>query len=261
MSVAYGMTGSNDATAAKYGVPNAQPHYDQDELDNHDISTEDDAQDGSSPAETVGKGEHDETTAEMNRRTSVVQTLARSYSRASGAAGDNPFMAGPDSPINPSSPNFSGREWAKAIVELVSQEGSAFRTAGVCFQNLNVFGFGTAADYQKDVANVWLSAAGSLRDLVTNNKQRIDILRNFDGIVRRGEMLVVLGPPGSGCSTMLKAISGEMNGIYVNEDSYLNYQGEFAELRSFLRSCPTSSRPLFASAFLFQINVRPGAIG
>ncbi|OAQ95663.1 hypothetical protein LLEC1_05790 [Akanthomyces lecanii] len=186
MSIAYGMTGSNDATAAKYGVPNAQPHYDQDELDNHDISTEDDAHDGSSPAETVNKGEHDETTTEMTRRASV---------------------------------------WAKAIVELVSQEGSAFRTAGVCFQNLNVFGFGTAADYQKDVANVWLSAAGTLRDLVTNNKQRIDILRNFDGIVRRGEMLVVLGPPGSGCSTMLKAISGEMNGIYINDDSYLNYQG------------------------------------
>ena len=47
-------------------------------------------QDGSSPAETVGKGDHDDAT-EMNRRASVVQTLARSYSRASGAAGDNPF--------------------------------------------------------------------------------------------------------------------------------------------------------------------------
>ncbi len=225
MSIAYGMTGSNDATAAKYGVPNANPHYDADDLETNDVSTEDDAHDGSSPA---GKADHDDA-AEMHRRASVVQTLARSYSRASGIAdGDNPFMAGPDSPLNPSSPNFSGREWAKAIVELVSQEqgSSGFRTAGLCFQNLNVHGFGTAADYQKDVANVWLSAAGSLRNLITNNKQRIDILRSFDGIVRRGEMVVVLGPPGSGCSTLLKTISGEMNGIYVNDDSYLNYQGE-----------------------------------
>nr|AET72446.1 ATP-binding cassette transporter ifT1 [Cordyceps fumosorosea] len=224
MSIAYGMTGSNDATAARYGVPNTSPHYNPDDVENHDISTEDEAHDGSSPAETVGKAEHDDAT-EMTRRASVVETLARSYSRASGAPGGNPFLAGADSPLNPSSPNFSGREWAKAIVELVSQEGSAFRTAGVCFQNLNVHGFGTAADYQKDVANVWLSAMGSVRNLVTNNKQRIDILRSFDGIVRRGEMLVVLGPPGSGCSTLLKTISGEMNGIYLNDDSYLNYQG------------------------------------
>lgn len=231
MSISYGLTGSNDATAAKYGVPNTSPHYDPDDVENHEV----DAHDGSSPAETVGKGEHDEA-AEMTRRASVVEALARSYSRASGAAGDNPFLAGPDSPLNPSSENFSGREWAKAIVELVSQEGSAFRTAGICFQNLNVHGFGTATDYQKDVANVWLSTIGSIRNLVTNTKQQIDILNDFDGIVRRGEMLVVLGPPGSGCSTLLKTISGEMNGIYVNEDSYINYQGEFDTYTAF-RDC------------------------
>lgn len=29
----------------------------------------------------------------------------------------------------------------------------------------------------------------------------------------------------SGCSTFLKTIAGEMNGIYVDDNSYLNYQG------------------------------------
>lgn len=38
-------------------------------------------------------------------------------------------------------------------------------------------------------------------------------------------MLVVLGPPGSGCSTFLKTISGEINGFYVDKNSYINYQG------------------------------------
>ncbi|KAL7962226.1 ABC-2 type transporter domain-containing protein [Trichoderma compactum] len=162
---------------------------------------------------------------EMQRKTSVVQALARSYSRASGAAGDNPFLAGPDSPLNPASENFSGKEWAKAIVELVSQDGGSFRSAGVCFQNLNVHGFGESTDYQKDVGNVWLSLAGWIGSFVSNNKQRIDILRQFDGIVRKGEMLIVLGPPGSGCSTFLKTIAGEMNGIFVDDDTYFNYQG------------------------------------
>ena len=91
---------------------------------------------------------------------------------------------------------------------------------------MNVHGFGASTDYQKDVANVWLSAAGSIRQLSSSNRQRIDILRNFDGIVRTGEMLVVLGPPGSGCSTFLKTIAGEMNGIYVDDGSYFNYQGK-----------------------------------
>lgn len=43
-------------------------------------------------------------------------------------------------------------------------------------------------------------------------------------------MLVVLGPPGSGCSTFLKTIAGETHGFFVDESSYLNYQGISPEL-------------------------------
>ncbi|PHH86006.1 hypothetical protein CDD83_10881 [Cordyceps sp. RAO-2017] len=152
--------------------------------------------------------------------------MARSYSRTSAAVpGQNPFLAGSDSHLNPSSPNFSGREWAKAVVELVSHDGGSFRSTGVCFDSLNVYGYGESTDYQKDVANIWLSAAALARRFAGSGRQRIDILRNFDGLVRTGEMLVVLGPPGSGCSTFLKTIAGEMNGIYVDDGSYFNYQG------------------------------------
>ena len=38
-------------------------------------------------------------------------------------------------------------------------------------------------------------------------------------------MLVVLGRPGSGCSTLLKTISGETHGFFIDESSELNYQG------------------------------------
>ena len=30
----------------------------------------------------------------------------------------------------------------------------------------------------------------------------------------------------SGCSTLLKTIAGETHGLFVDEDSYINYQGE-----------------------------------
>jgi ATP-binding cassette, subfamily G (WHITE), member 2, PDR len=38
-------------------------------------------------------------------------------------------------------------------------------------------------------------------------------------------MLVVLGRPGSGCSTLLKTISGETDGFFVDSQSHVNYQG------------------------------------
>ncbi|KAI5860920.1 ABC-2 type transporter-domain-containing protein [Durotheca rogersii] len=178
---------------------------------------------GSSNATQVGED------SELERRESIVHELARRYTTQSHAArvdGHNPYLdAGKDSPLNPNSANFSARAWAKSIVQMADRDGHEFRTAGVCFQDLNVHGFGAATDYQKDVANIWLETAGLVRKLMGVGQRKIDILQNFDGLVRKGEMLVVLGPPGSGCSTFLKTIAGETSGIYVDDKSYFNYQG------------------------------------
>jgi ATP-binding cassette subfamily G (WHITE) protein 2 (PDR) len=65
------------------------------------------------------------------------------------------------------------------------------------------------------------------RDLAMGRKRKVDILNSFDGLLETGEMLVVLGPPGSGCSTFLKTVAGEMNGIYMDEQSDLNYRGKW----------------------------------
>lgn len=168
--------------------------------------------------------------AELERRHSLVQSLAREYTRQSQYDIEgNPFVADEDSPLNPASSNFKASAWAKAVVNLLSAAGSDFRSAGVAFQNLNVFGFGQATDYQKDVANIWLGLGSAMKGLVGSKGRRIDILRDFDGVVKKGEMLVVLGPPGSGCTTLLKTLSGETNGIYVDDKSYFNYQGMSAK--------------------------------
>ncbi|KAI0430546.1 ABC-2 type transporter-domain-containing protein [Xylaria sp. FL1042] len=186
--------------------------------------------------ESMGKkevGSSDESTdddaIESKRRESLVHELARKYtsqSQAHWTPGTNPYLdVDENSSVNPNSPNFRARDWAKAMVEMTASEGKEFRTAGVCFQNMNVHGYGSATDYQKDVANVWLEAIAQGRRLLGNKGTKIDILQNFDGVVRKGEMLVVLGPPGSGCTTFLKAIAGETAGIYIDNQSYFNYQG------------------------------------
>ena len=180
----------------------------------------------------VNKDETDvyDDAAELERRHSLVQSLAREYTRQSNVdIMGNPFVADEDSPLNPHSEKFSATAWAKAVVDTLTSNGADFRTAGVAFQNLNVYGYGQATDYQKDVANIWISMVDTVASLVGSKGRRIDILRNFDGLVKKGEMLVVLGPPGSGCSTMLKTIAGETNGIYVDNQSYFNYQGMDAE--------------------------------
>jgi predicted ABC-type transport system involved in lysophospholipase L1 biosynthesis ATPase subunit len=47
--------------------------------------------------------------------------------------------------------------------------------------------------------NSVLQVGALMRKLTGTGKQKIQILRDFDGLVRSGEMLVVLGRPGSGC--------------------------------------------------------------
>lgn len=169
----------------------------------------------------------------MEKRHSEVQQLARQYTRESNSATDTgptePIFGSddPNSPLNPLSEKFNARSWAQNIANVAKEQGQRARNLGVFFENMNVFGYGTPTDFQKDVGNIWLALPGMVRRLLNHKagQTRIDILRGFDGVLRPGEMLAVLGPPGSGCSTFLKTISGETNGIYVNEGSYFNYQG------------------------------------
>ncbi|CZR68022.1 probable ABC transporter CDR4 [Phialocephala subalpina] len=219
---------SNDYTARTAGVPNS--HHDVTGDDNEHPHPATHEKEIGTDVDTSREGGGDD--SEQERRQSLVQALARTYTSQSRASSAGPFPGSTftahtnmESPLNPNSPKFNARTWAKAIVEQTAAEGTGFRTSGLCFQNLNVYGFGAGTDYQKDVANVWLEAIGMVRRAFGYGKRRINILRDFDGVVHKGEMLVVLGPPGSGCSTFLKTIAGETNGLYVNDHSYFNYQG------------------------------------
>lgn len=113
-------------------------------------------------------------------------------------------------------------------VETMKQDRS------VAYRNLNVYGFGTATDYQKTFANFPLAYLSHLRGLFGHvRKSRIDILRNFEGLVSGGEMLLVLGRPGSGCTTFLKTIAGYTHGLYVDKSSEINYHGKNTDGENF----------------------------
>jgi ATP-binding cassette, subfamily G (WHITE), member 2, PDR len=139
----------------------------------------------------------------------------------------NTFHGSDLAALDPHSRKFNARAWVENLIGLASRDPDRYpsRTAGVSFRNLNVHGFGTPTDYQKTFGNYPLEIGTIFNAITGRGKSKIDILRNFDGLVRSGEMLVVLGRPGSGCSTLLKTISGETNGFHVDPNSKLNYQG------------------------------------
>jgi hypothetical protein len=99
-------------------------------------------------------------------------------------------------------------------------------STGVVFQNLNVSGSGSALQYQSTVGSIllepfrpsgWLSFA--------KHSPEKHILRNFDGLLKSGEMLIVLGRPGSGCSTFLKTLCGQLHGLELRKSSEIQYNG------------------------------------
>lgn len=188
-------------------------------------------------------GDASSTDDEDEKRNNEIKQLARQVSASSTShfegAHVNPFHAPEGSRLDPHSPNFSARAWAKRALDFnrADPDAGLARTAGIAFKNLNVYGFGSPTDYQKNVANVWLGLVGLAKHLVgQGSKTRIDILRNFEGVVYSGELLVALGPPGSGCSTLLKTISRETSGLNVEDTAYINYQGKHIFTTPFIDS-------------------------
>ncbi|KAJ7176335.1 ABC-2 type transporter-domain-containing protein [Mycena crocata] len=134
-----------------------------------------------------------------------------------------------DETLDPRSEKFDINAWLKSVLQIASRDPDTFptRTAGVSFRNLNVHGVGSPTDYQKTTGNLWLGVFSSVKGWLGmgTGRRKIQILRDFDGLVKSGEMLVVLGRPGSGCSTLLKTIAGQTHGFTVDSAADIQYQG------------------------------------
>lgn len=138
----------------------------------------------------------------------LIHQIAHSLSRLSksdrplNSSGDdiNTFLDSTSDPeLDPNSDQFKSRKWVNNMLQMTAQDTHRYprRSAGVSFRNLNVYGHGTAADYQVNFANIWLKAAACLWGIFAPRKKvKIEILRDLVGIVHKGEMLVVLGRPG-----------------------------------------------------------------
>ncbi|KAF2759425.1 putative ABC multidrug transporter [Pseudovirgaria hyperparasitica] len=110
------------------------------------------------------------------------------------------------SKLDPLRDSFDAQLWFENVQRLKENtSGQSSKRLSVSFSRLSVF--------------------GSLGLQNCQHTTRVQILHDFEGVVRSGEMLLVLGRPGSGCSTLLKSLAGDRNGINVDAQASLNYHG------------------------------------
>lgn len=64
-----------------------------------------------------------------------------------------------------------------------------------------------------------------LRGTSSRDRDAAPILKGLEGVLESGQMLLVLGKPGSGCSTFLKVIAGHTDGLQIDSTSQLTYRG------------------------------------
>ncbi|AEO69668.1 uncharacterized protein THITE_2120354 [Thermothielavioides terrestris NRRL 8126] len=151
----------------------------------------------------------------------LATALSRHRSRAS--AGPDALDAS-DTALDPESADFDVTKWVRHFVAQINEQGHKTSELGVLFRNLDVFGSGSALQLQETTGSVLLAPL-RIGELFAQKKQRKHILHGFNGLLRSGELLAVLGRPGSGCSTFLKSICGELNGLTLGTGSTIHYNG------------------------------------
>lgn len=107
----------------------------------------------------------------------------------------------------------------KGFVNGITERGLKLRSSGVVLDNVSTIGNDNSIAY-----------APTLLDLVPNPLAALKktpqrkILNNINGFVKSGEMCLVLGRPGAGCSTFLRTVTGETH-HYKGVDGRIIYDG------------------------------------
>jgi ATPase subunit of ABC transporter with duplicated ATPase domains len=157
----------------------------------------------------------------------VMRILSRRRTNASGAAGAEHEEERAEIQRLMSRMFGAGRQ-ANSLEEKT-------RHVGLSFKHLTVKGMGLGAALQPTVGDILLGLPRLIKGLLTRGPKSAasskppirTILNDFSGCVRPGEMLLVLGRPGSGCSTFLKVLGNQRFG-FVEVSGDVTYGGASA---------------------------------
>ena len=98
---------------------------------------------------------------------------------------------------------------------------------GVIWEGLSVRGTGGVTNFVKTFPDAFISFFNVFETAmhifgVGKKGREVDILKDFRGVTKPGEMVLVLGRPGSGCTTFLKVIANQRFG-YTGVDGEVLY--------------------------------------
>ncbi|KIV78690.1 hypothetical protein PV11_06313 [Exophiala sideris] len=119
-----------------------------------------------------------------------------------------------------------------------TEAGESAKKVGVVYENLTVKGVGAQATFTKTLPQAVLGTFGPDLYRITSrfvpalrfgrHPPTRDLIHDFSGVVRDGEMMLVLGRPGSGCSTFLKVIANQRES-FAGVEGKVSYGGISAE--------------------------------
>ncbi|GAA5975740.1 hypothetical protein JCM11641_005856 [Rhodosporidiobolus odoratus] len=120
---------------------------------------------------------------------------------------------------DPTADDFDFEQHLKHLLKKAGRENVKMRELGVTFKNLTVAGQGSGLAYGQSITGTFQSIPSLPKTLAAaRHPKRKVILDDFTGSVRPGEMLLVLGRPGSGCTSFLKTLAN-------NTDSFNSIEG------------------------------------
>jgi hypothetical protein len=130
-------------------------------------------------------------------------------------------------PFDTNSPSWNFGRYLAASLKSVDDTRMRPPSAdmSVLFDNLRVMGAGLGATYQDSVGETARTSVEMVQSLLSQRKDpKKMILHGVDGVDRAVEKLLILGRPGSGCSTLLKNLAGFSEG-YIRVEGGIKYNG------------------------------------
>lgn len=166
----------------------------------------------------------------MADRYSVFSNLPKSGVNPVFEDGENGHY---DQRLDPTSDDFVSAAWIKNMSYLANADPEYYKPYSLdcCWRNLSASGASADVAYQSTIMNLPKKVLSSAwRSIIpAKDSNSFQILKPMDGIINPGELLVVLGRPGSGCTTLLKSISSNTHGFKVGKESQISYKGLLPE--------------------------------
>ena len=129
-----------------------------------------------------------------------------------------------DLTLDPNTSEFRPGKWVEKVLSAADDPSWKSRQTSLLLKNVDILGGSYAEEEQETVLSVLLWPFRNRKIWQKRNPRRI--LRNINCFTRPGDMLLVLGRPGSGCSSLLTTIAGNLDSLSLGENSVIHYNGK-----------------------------------